>query len=75
MKAIDIRVGQVYGYLTILEQVKASDHGDRVYKCKCQCGTICNKKATVIKIIEQRGNINSCGCRKRNKKYVDISQH
>lgn len=67
MKKIDINIGDTFGDLTILEEVEPSEHGDKRYKCICKCGQNVIKKATVIRIIEERGNINSCGCRRKIK--------
>ena len=71
---IKICTGDIYGDLVILEAYGVSDHGDRLYKCKCKCGNECIKKATVLKIVESRGNINSCGCRRKIKKSLALSQ-
>lgn len=73
-KPIKICTGDIYGDLVILEAYGVSDHGDRLYKCKCKCGNECIKKATVLKIVESRGNINSCGCRRKIKKSLVLSQ-
>lgn len=75
MKAISINIGEYLGDLYIIEAVGVSDHGDRLYRCKCKCGNEVIKKATVLKIVESRGNINSCGCRRKFKKSLALSQH
>ena len=72
---IKICTGDRYGDLVILGACGVSDHGDKLYKCKCKCGNVVIKKATVLKIVESRGNINSCGCRRKIKKSLALSQH
>lgn len=65
---IKFKIGQTVGDLTIIQQVESSDHGDRQYLCECACGNICIKKATILRYVYDRGFINSCGCRRKNKK-------
>lgn len=67
MKAIKFNPGDIIGHLTILESAGSSDHGDRLYRCKCKCGNEVIKKATIIRTINDRGQVCSCGCRRKNK--------
>lgn len=67
MKKIDIRPGDIFGDLLIIRRVENSTHGDIQYSCICRCGNVVTKKATVLKIVSNRGNMCSCGCRRKNK--------
>lgn len=73
-RKIEIKIGDKFGDLTIIDVAGTSEHGDRLYKCKCVCGNICVRKATIIKSVHVRGYINSCGCRKTMKKQLTLSQ-
>lgn len=54
-------IGQKFGKLTVLEELhERTKHGRIVYKCKCDCGNICN----VIGSCLRNGNTKSCGCLK-----------
>lgn len=56
-KKIDI-VGQKFGRLTVLEATPERKRKNIVWKCLCDCGTICDKLTTDL----VNGRIRSCGC-------------
>lgn len=60
----NITIGEKYGMITVLEDAGRSSHGDVLYKCKCECGKIFVRKATIIRNNVKRGYVNSCGCNK-----------
>lgn len=50
--------GQKYGRLTVVEQVGADKHQNRVWDCLCDCG---NTKTATTDLL-RRGRTKSCGC-------------
>ena len=58
MKLNDIKVGQKYGDLTVIDITRLPNSKRRVVKCLCNCGTITNILQTNISSSTQ-----SCGCR------------
>lgn len=68
MRRVMINPGDRYGDLTVIGRAGASDHGDAIYQCQCRCGNMCLKKATVLKMVSTRGNICSCGCRRKERR-------
>ena len=64
MRKIEISPGDKIGDLEILSIADKSSHGDMRYVCRCKCGNMCIRKATVLKFVMRRGSVNSCGCRK-----------
>ena len=58
-KYLDIKPGDIYGYLTVIEQIdKRGSNGTFIYKCKCKCGTECEVRSTDLSL----GRTRSCGC-------------
>lgn len=56
-----IRAGQKFGKLTILSRCKEPDkYGQKLYKCKCDCGNITYVRGNRL----ERGETRSCGCLK-----------
>jgi len=45
--------GVEYSKLTVLEYL-----GDSIWKCQCECGSICNVNSTALR----NGTTRSCGC-------------
>ncbi len=56
MKKIDIKLGDTYGKLTILNEV--FNHRERKFLCKCECG---EKKVIFLSSL-RTGKTTSCGC-------------
>lgn len=50
--------GEVYGQLTVLEEVGKDHRGKRIYRCRCSCG----KTAEIKAIYLRNGDTKSCGC-------------
>src|SRR5580765_3094604 len=50
-------VGRTFGRLTVVAEVPAP-RKDRRVECKCECGTITTKKASLL----LSGDATSCGC-------------
>ena len=52
-------IGRKFGKLTIIEECQKHDKfGNKVYKCKCDCGNIVEVRGNCLKT----GNTRSCGC-------------
>lgn len=64
---MNIKIGDKFGMLTILEQVESSAHGDKMYRCRCDCGREIIRKSGVISNTIRRGYMNSCGCNQINR--------
>lgn len=69
MKKLDL-VGQVYGKLTVLEEMAPhiTPHGKkkRMWKCKCECGN-----ETIVEMSNLRnGHTTSCGCEAGRIDYI-----
>ena len=58
--------GQKFGRLTALEPTDKKLRGYVVWKCKCDCGNICEVLSTEL----QRGRKQSCGCIKKEKSDI-----
>ena len=77
MKKIDIKIGDIFGYLVIVSPLEErSKRGSLQYLCRCKCGKDVIRSAEHLKYNEDRGRISSCGCRFKDKrprkKPVDI---
>lgn len=57
-RANDIKPGQVYGYVTVVDYKGLNKRKQRVWKCKCVCGKFIEKTTTSL---HKNKNI-SCGC-------------
>lgn len=58
-KKVEIKVGQRFGRLTVLQEDSKRDKSGAVYYvCKCDCGTI----KSICGIAMRRGVTRSCGC-------------
>lgn len=56
---ISISIGDIFGKLTIIDQLEKLPYEDIKYVCKCACGTIKN----ITKYSLTSGRTTSCGCR------------
>lgn len=56
-------IGNVYGYLTVLERDSNDRDGHARWKCQCKCGQI----TTVLGKHLRSGNTQSCGCYQRER--------
>lgn len=61
--AVINEVGNVYGYLTVIERAENSKDGQARWKCKCKCG---NETIVLGKHLRS-GNTKSCGCLRKEK--------
>lgn len=52
--------GTKFGKLTVIEEVGLDEHSHRVFKCKCDCGSI--KNYTLINLTNKKSPTRSCGC-------------
>ena len=70
MKKLDL-VGQVYGKLTVLEEmaphITPQGKKKRMWKCKCKCG---NEVIVDTRNLNS-GHTQSCGCKKLETKNVN----
>src|SRR5437667_12407431 len=62
--AIDL-TNQKFGRLTVVELTERNKHGQRLWRCECECGG----KATVRVSSLRTGSTTSCGCLQRLKCY------
>lgn len=56
-------IGNIYGYLTVIERAPNSKDGRAMWKCKCKCG---NEVIVSGKHLRS-GNTKSCGCLKKER--------
>lgn len=61
--AVKNEIGNVYGYLTVIERAENSKDGRAMWKCKCKCG---NETIVLGKHLRS-GNTKSCGCYQRER--------
>jgi len=59
-KAIDL-TGQRFGRLAVVEMAGHNKHGQRLWRCICDCGN----DAEVLGFLMRRGETQSCGCLQR----------
>lgn len=72
---LKINIGDKFGHWTVLKealnQVSPDGTSRKMYKCQCECGTIKDVSATLLR----SGRSTSCGCRgsylKPNEKYQE----
>ena len=57
MSKIKNEIGNVYGYLTVMERAE-NRSGKAYWKCKCRCGNIKEVNGTALRM----GKTKSCGC-------------
>lgn len=60
-------LGKTFGALTVLDYAGEYDHGDALYRCRCECG----RETVTAGYMLKRGRARSCGCRTGNPDYVD----
>jgi hypothetical protein len=69
--------GQVWGKLTIVEEVSSVEKG-RHWLCRCNCGKKVIRTTSILRLSERRGSISSCpSCRSvkyPEQRKVDIGQ-
>lgn len=61
-------IGNIYGYLTVIERDSNDINGRARWKCQCKCGKI----TTVLGKHLRSGNTKSCGCLKQENRRVDL---
>lgn len=59
-----------FNHLYILD-LKTDKNNHTIAICKCECGKICNKKLSMVKI----GHVKSCGCLAIKNRYTKNSKH
>jgi hypothetical protein len=59
-----------FNNLLILD-LKSDKNNHTIAKCKCDCGKICNKKLSMVKI----GHVKSCGCLAQKNRFTKNSKH
>lgn len=63
-KILDIKVGDKFGRLTVLERAGIGSNGHRMYLCLCECGNKKELKGASI----HKGTARSCGCLRKGPK-------
>jgi len=65
--------GQVFGRLTVLEDVGRNKHRRVIWRCLCSCGNIVDVRSSDL----QRGHTQSCGCLRKEttsqRSYLDLT--
>lgn len=56
-------IGNIYGYLTVIERAPNNKDGRAMWKCKCRCGN----EVVVLGKHLRSGNTKSCGCYQRER--------
>lgn len=56
-------IGNIYGYLTVIERAPNNSSGRAMWKCKCRCG----KEVVVTGKHLRSGNTKSCGCYQKER--------
>ena len=56
-------IGNVYGYLTVIERAPNNKDGRAMWRCKCRCGN----EVIVLGKHLRSGNTKSCGCYQRER--------
>lgn len=51
-------IGQIFGKLTVIEEVPSENHKSAYWKCQCSCGNV--KNVSTSNLIS--GRVSSCGC-------------
>lgn len=69
IKKIDYQFKK-FNNLLVLD-LKSDKNNHTIAKCKCDCGKICNKKLSMIKI----GHVKSCGCLAIKTRFKKNSKH
>jgi len=55
-------VGQRFGRLLVVKRQENNADGQATWKCKCDCGLSCIRKAGQLRLFAKRGRRQSCGC-------------
>lgn len=58
-------VGQVFGFLTVVEESGRTAKGAIEWLCKCSCGSTVNRDSTTLRL----GRTTSCGCSSRSRTH------
>lgn len=59
-------IGKKFGMLTVIERTDGIRNGWRLYKCLCECGTLC--ALPIARLV--REHTKSCGCYKANCRRI-----
>jgi hypothetical protein len=70
-KSLPLKVGDVFGRLTVLERVPNNARGDVRWACRCVCGT----ERVVAQNNLRNGNTTSCGCYHKERLKVQTKTH
>ena len=60
IRSIESLVGQIFGKLTVIEEIGKNKYGKTICKCKCECGN----ETKVLSNSLRTGHTLSCGCTK-----------
>ena len=63
MSKLKDEIGNVYGYLTVIERAPNNKEGRAMWKCRCKCGN----EVIVLGKHLRSGNTKSCGCYQKEK--------
>lgn len=70
MKPVDI-TGQAFGRLQALEPVGSNSHGQRMWRCSCECG----KEHIAVAFKLRNGHTGSCGCLEQENRRTMSTSH
>ena len=63
-----IKIGDVFGRLTVVEKTDRRKRGAVIWKCKCSCGNLTETKTDYL----QQGWTKSCGCLNQEQWYKNV---
>ena len=66
-----VNKGEIYGYLTIIEDLGTNEKSKRIVLCKCKCGNLIKIRYNDIR----NNNTKSCGCKKKEKGRIFTETH
>lgn len=58
MAKLKNEIGNIYGYLTVINRAKNNNRGQAMWECQCKCGNV----ITVVGVDLRNGHTKSCGC-------------
>lgn len=66
----DIVIGTRFGSLVVIERAPVRPGGSAYWKCKCDCGNVCEVKGSYLR----GGQTTSCGCKKYPNRINEIGK-
>ena len=73
MKSSEIRIGDKFGKLTVIDLPDECKDGKLIATCQCDCGNIC--KVVRYKLVQKCKPVRSCGCLRLERVHESIMRH